>query len=72
MRYLGSATKKHGRLIMPDTYEETPDGRTYEVFEIDGTLLLALSPGDVRRIKRLNTIALKSIADHGNSLDELS
>lgn len=72
MRYLGIARKEKGELVMPDTFQNVEEGRTYEAIEIGGDIFLAPAPLDRDRLGKIEHLASRSIEEHRKSLEGLA
>jgi len=72
MKYLGVARKEKGEIVMPDAFKEVAEGRTYEVVEIGGDILLVPAPLDRERLARIGKLAGRSIEEHRKSLEGLA
>ena len=63
MKYLGTAKKEKGRLVMPDALQEVEDGRVFEVIEKGGDIVLLAGPLEKERWAQIEELA-KSIKRH--------
>lgn len=72
MRYLGIARKENGHVLMPDTFRDVEEGRTYEAIEVEGDILLTLTPLDRERLGRVERLAKQSIEEHRKALEGLA
>ncbi|MBI5866533.1 MAG: hypothetical protein HZB38_18855 [Planctomycetes bacterium] len=72
MKYLGTARCDNGHVVMPDGFAAPTPGQTYEVVEIDGDLLLTLSPLDRARQARIDELTQQTIRDHRKTLEGLA
>lgn len=72
MKYLGTARCENGRVIMPDGFSTPTSGQTYEALEIDGDILLTLSPLDRAQLSRIDALARQTIQDHRKALEGLA
>jgi len=72
MKYLGIARKENGHVLMPDTFRDVEEGRTYEAIEVEGDILLTLAPLDRERLARVERLAKQSIEEHRKALEGLA
>jgi hypothetical protein len=72
MKYLGTARKEKGRMVMPDAFQEIEEGRIFEAVEIGGDILLLAGPLEKERLSRIEEIAKESIEKHRATLEALA
>ncbi len=72
MKYLGTARKEKGHVVMPDAFQEIEEGRVFEAVEIGGDLLLLAGPLEKERLSRIEEITKESINKHRATLEGLS
>ena len=72
MKCLGLARVDNGRIVLPDGTTPLPEGRTFEVVDLDGDLLLTTTPLDRARLDQVDRLAQASISDHRTSLEGLA
>lgn len=72
MKYLGTARKEKGRMVMPDAFQDVEDGRVFEAIEIGGDIILLAGPLDKERLSRIEEIAKESIEKHRTTLEALA
>jgi hypothetical protein len=72
MKYLGTARKEKGRMVMPDAFQDVEDGRVFEAIEIGGDIILLAGPLDKERLSRIEEIAKESIEKHRATLEALA
>ncbi|MBM4294120.1 MAG: hypothetical protein FJ126_04350 [Deltaproteobacteria bacterium] len=71
MRYLGIA-RLENQVVLPDGFREIEAGRSYEVIEIGGDILLMPPPLDRERLARIDQLARQSIQEHRATLEGLA
>ena len=72
MKYLGTARKEQGRMVMPDAFQEVEDGRVFEAIEIGGDIILLAGPLAKENWSRLEDLTKESIENHRATLEALS
>jgi hypothetical protein len=72
MKYLGTARKEQGRMVMPDAFQEVEDGRVFEAIEIGGDIILLAGPLAKERWARIEELTQESIEKHRATLEALS
>ena len=71
MKYLGIVQKKKGVIVVPDSFEEIPDGQSFEAFEIGGDILF-LQSVDRKRLALIQRYIEISIEEHRKTLEGLA
>ena len=71
MKYLGIVQKKKGLIVLPDSFEEIPDGQSFEAIEIGGDILF-LSSADRKRLSLIQRLTEISMKEHRKSLEGLA
>jgi hypothetical protein len=69
---MGIARLEKGQVILPDTFGEIEAGRSYEVIEIGGDILLMPPPLDRERLARIDRLARQSVKEHRAALEGLA
>lgn len=72
MKYLGIARKEKGKVVMPDTFRNVEEGKTYEAIEVGADILLITSPLDQDRVAQIQKLTRASIKDHRKTLERLA
>jgi hypothetical protein len=72
MKYLGTARKEKGQVVMPDAFQEIEEGRLFEAVEIGGDILLLAGPLEKERLSQIEEIAKESIEKHRATLEALA
>lgn len=72
MKYLGIVKKEKGAIIVPDTFNDIPDGQSFEAIEIGGDILFLPSPLNRDKLSRIQQLAEISIKEHRKSLEGLA
>ncbi|HKA56854.1 MAG TPA: hypothetical protein VKJ47_24685 [Candidatus Binatia bacterium] len=71
MKYLGIVKRQERNLTMPDTFQEAAN-HTYEAIQVGSDILLLAAPLDRGRLKRIEALANRSIAEHRRTLEGLA
>jgi len=58
--------------MLPDTFQEIAEPRTYEAIQVGGDILLLSPPLDRERLKRIEELAKRSIEEHRDTLERLA
>jgi hypothetical protein len=72
MRYLGIVRRQDGTLRVPDTFREAAGEQDFEAVEVGGDILLLSAPLDRERLKAVEALAERSVAEHRRSLEGLA
>ncbi len=72
MKYLGTARKEKGRVVMLDAFQEVEEGRVFEAIEIGGDILLLAGPLEKERWARIEELTKESIEKHRATLEALA
>ncbi|MFZ2089152.1 MAG: hypothetical protein WAU47_11285 [Desulfobaccales bacterium] len=72
MKYLGTAKKEKGRMVMPDAFQEVEDGRTFEAIEVGGDIILVAGALEKERWTQIEELTQESIKRHRATLEALA
>ena len=72
MKYLGTAKKEKGRMVMPDAFQEVEDGRTFEAIEVGGDIILVPGALEKERWTQIEELTQESIKRHRATLEALN
>lgn len=72
MKYLGTAKKEKGRMVMPDAFQEVEDGRVFEAIEMGGDIILLAGALEKERWAQIEELAKESIKRHRATLEALA
>jgi hypothetical protein len=72
MKYLGTARKEKGRMVMPEAFQEVEDGRTFEAIEIGGDIILLAGALEKERWAQIEELTKESIERHRATLEALA
>jgi hypothetical protein len=72
MKYLGTARKEKGRMVMPEAFQEVEDGRTFEAIEISGDIILLAGALEKERWAQIEELTKESIERHRATLEALA
>jgi hypothetical protein len=72
MKYLGTAKKEKGRMVMPDAFQEVENGRLFEAIEVGGDIILLAGPLEKERWAEIEELTKESIKRHRATLEALT
>jgi hypothetical protein len=72
MKYLGTARKEKGRMVMPDAFQEVEDGRIFEAIEMGGDIILLAGALEKERWAQIEELTKESIKRHRPTLEGLA
>jgi hypothetical protein len=72
MKYLGTAKKEKGHMVMPDAFKEVEDGRIFEAIEMGGDIILLAGALEKERWARIEELTKDTIRRHRATLEALS
>ena len=72
MKYLGTARKEKGHMVMPAAFQEVEDGRVFEAIEMGGDIILLAGALEKERWEQIEEMAKESIERHRATLEALA
>jgi hypothetical protein len=72
MKYLGTARKEKGRMVMPDAFQNVEEGRIFEAVEMGGDIILLAGALEKERWAHIEELTKESIKNHRATLEALT
>ena len=72
MKYLGIIKQQNGNLTIPDRFQDVAESYAYEAIQVGDDILLLAAPLDRERLRRIEKLANRSIAEHRRTLEGLA